>query len=149
MIQILPYWTRRSTYGVGFCVGTDAYEYNSFTCPTRTPMCWPSYILHVVAPKTVCRLVLVILLLIVIAPSCVGGFLPQGFSHKNPCLFVSFISRYYLTHSPTPTRKGGVLLLVGVGLPPLARPPPGRLPPPLLLSIRGQGSTPKTQQVDH
>ena len=63
MIQIpVPYWTRRSTYGVGLCVGTDAYEYNLFTCPTRTLMYCPSYIPHVVAPKTVCRLVLVILL---------------------------------------------------------------------------------------
>ena len=60
-------------------------------------MCCPSYILHVVALQTVCRLVLVILLLIVIAPSCVRGFLPQGFPRKNLCLFVSFISRYYLT----------------------------------------------------
>ena len=44
--------------------------------------------------------------------------------------------------SPTPTRKEGVLLPVGVGLlpgaPSLGRPPP----PPLLLYIRGQGGTP-------
>jgi len=33
----------------------------------------------------------------VIAPLCVRGFLPQGFSRKNSCLIVSFISRYYLT----------------------------------------------------
>ena len=51
VIQILSYWTRRSTNGVGLCVGTDAYEYNSFTCPPRTLMYCPSYILHVVAPK--------------------------------------------------------------------------------------------------
>ena len=41
---------------------------------------------------------------------------------------------------PSPTRKGGVLLPVGVGLPLarllLGRPPP----PPLLLYIRGQGA---------
>ena len=56
----------------------------------------PSYIPHVVAPKTVCHLVLVILL-IVIASSYVLGFLPQGFPRKNPCLSISFISDYYLT----------------------------------------------------
>ena len=46
-----------------------------------------------------------------------------------------------LSPSPTPTRKEGVLLPVGVGLP-LARPLLGRPPPPpLLLYIRGQGGT--------
>ena len=44
--------------------------------------------------------------------------------------------------SPTPTRKGGVLLPVGVGLPPWRASSLGRPPPPLLLYIRGQGGTP-------
>ena len=43
--------------------------------------------------------------------------------------------------SPTPTRKGGVLLPVGVGLPPWRALLLGRPPPPLLLYIRGQGGT--------
>ena len=47
--------------------------------------------------------------------------------------------------SPTPTRKGGVLLPVGVGLPPLARLSPWPAASPLLLYIRGQGGTPRTQ----
>ena len=47
-----------------------------------------------------------------------------------------------LSFSPTPTRKGGVLLPVGVGsrTPPLVRLLLGRPPPPLLLYIRGQGA---------
>ena len=49
--------------------------------------------------------------------------------------------------SPTPTRKGGVLLPVGVGLPPWRASSLGRPPPPLLLYIRGQGGTPETQQL--
>ena len=40
---------------------------------------------------------------------------------------------------PTPTRKGGVLLPVGVGLPPWRALLLGRPPLPLLLYIRGQG----------
>ena len=48
---------------------------------------------------------------------------------------------------PSPTRKGGVLLPVGVGLPPWSALLLGRPPPPLLLYIRGQGGTPKTQQL--
>ena len=42
--------------------------------------------------------------------------------------------------SPTPTRKGGVLLLVGVGLPPLARLSLGRLPPPCSFIYGGRGA---------
>ena len=42
--------------------------------------------------------------------------------------------------------KGGILLLVGVGLL-LARPPPGRPHPPLILYIWGQGA-PLDTQVD-
>ena len=49
--------------------------------------------------------------------------------------------------SPTPTRKGGVLLPVGVGLPPWQALLLGRPPPPLILYIRGQGGTPETQQL--
>ena len=49
--------------------------------------------------------------------------------------------------SPTPTRKGGVLLPVGVGLPPMARLSPWPAASPLLLDIRGQGGTPETQQL--
>ena len=49
--------------------------------------------------------------------------------------------------SPTPTRKGGVLLTVGVGLPPMARLSPWPAASPLLLYIRGQGGTPETQQL--
>ena len=44
-----------------------------------------------------------------------------------------------LPPSPTPTRKGGVLLRVGVGLPPWRALLLGRPPPPLLLYIQGQG----------
>ena len=47
-----------------------------------------------------------------------------------------------LSFSPTLTRKGGVLLPVGVGLPPWRALLLGRPPPPLLLYIRGQGGTP-------
>ena len=43
--------------------------------------------------------------------------------------------------SPTPTRKGGILLPVGVGLPPLA----GCLP--LAPLYTGAGGTPETQQL--
>ena len=49
--------------------------------------------------------------------------------------------------SPTPTRKGGVLLPVGVGLPPWRALLLGRPPPPLLLYIRGQRGTPEIQQL--
>ena len=49
--------------------------------------------------------------------------------------------------SPTPTRKGGVLLPVGVGLPPMARLSSWPAASPLLLYIRGQGGTPETQQL--
>ena len=44
--------------------------------------------------------------------------------------------------SPIPTRKGVVLLPVGVGLPPWRASSIGRPPPPLLLYIWGQGGTP-------
>ena len=49
--------------------------------------------------------------------------------------------------SPIPTRKGGVLLPVGVGLPPWCASSIGRPPPPLLLYIWGQGGTPETQLI--
>ena len=52
-----------------------------------------------------------------------------------------------LPPSPTPTRKGGVLLPVGVGLPPWRSLLLGWPPPPLLLYIRGQGA-PLDTQVD-
>ena len=39
----------------------------------------------------------ILLPIIVIRLRAFRGFLPQGFPRKNPCLFVSFISRYYLT----------------------------------------------------
>ena len=45
-----------------------------------------------------------------------------------------------LPPSPTPTRKGGILLPVGVGLPPWRALLLGQPPPPLLLYIRGQGA---------
>ena len=48
---------------------------------------------------------------------------------------------------PTPTRKGGVLLPVGVGLPPWRALLLGRPAPPLLLYIQGQGA-PLDTQVD-
>ena len=53
-----------------------------------------------------------------------------------------------LLHGRTPswTRKEGILLPVGVGLL-LARPPPGRPHPPLILYIRSQGA-PLDTQVD-
>ena len=44
--------------------------------------------------------------------------------------------------------KGGILLPVGVGLL-LARPPPGRPHPPLILYIRGQGAPLDTQVDPH
>ena len=51
--------------------------------------------------------------------------------------------------SPTPTRKGGVLLPVGKEsrTPPMARLSPWPAASPLLLYIRGQGGTPETQQL--
>ena len=39
----------------------------------------------------------ILLPIIVIRLRAFRGFLPQGFPRKNLCLFVSFISRYYLT----------------------------------------------------
>jgi len=49
--------------------------------------------------------------------------------------------------SPTPTRKGGVLLPVGVGLPPWARHLPLAGCLPLAPLYTGAGGTPETQQL--
>ena len=65
----------------------------------------------------------------------------QGMQPPFPC------SSPPLFFSPTPTREGGVLRPVGVGLPPWGALLLGRPPPPLLLYIRGQGGTPETQQL--
>ena len=53
---------------------------------------------------------------------------------------LSFLLSPSFPPSPTPTRKEGVLLPVGVGLPPWRALLLGRPPPPLLLYIRGQGA---------
>ena len=52
--------------------------------------------------------------------------------------------------SPTPTRKGGVLLPVGVGLPPMARLSPWPAAPPCSFIYTGRGAPLNTQvdQVD-
>ena len=50
---------------------------------------------------------------------------------------------------PTPTRKGGVLLPVGVGLPPLARPPPRPAASPLAPLYTGAGGHPIDSTIDH
>ena len=61
----------------------------------------------------------------------------QGVQPPFPC------SSPPLSFSPTPTREGGVLLLVGVGLPPWRASSIGRPPSPLLHSfIYGGGGTP-------
>ena len=52
-----------------------------------------------------------------------------------------------LSFSPTPTRKGGVLLPVGVGLPPWRALLLGRPPPPCSFIYRGRGA-PLDTQVD-
>ena len=49
--------------------------------------------------------------------------------------------------SPTPTRKGGVILPVGVGLPPWRALLLGRPPLRLLLYIQGQGGTSRQQLI--
>ena len=61
----------------------------------------------------------------------------QGGGRRPPFAFSSSLPSF---PSPTPTRKGGVLLPVGVGLPPWRALLLGR-PPPLLLYIQGQGGT--------
>ena len=80
---------------------------------------------------------------------------PKGWPHPSPWTSPNWTREggapFLLSPSPfpfpTPTRKGGVLLPVGVGLPPwralLGRPPP----PPWLLYIRGRGA-PHDTQVD-